>query len=502
MGGAATNAVTPPRARSGNTGTIARAGGAGAAGTAATTVPRTGGGSNVPPRSTPPGGGGGGGPANRRRTLALLLLALLLLALLIFSGIMTFARPGSNGNNNPLGNVFNGQAPATVTITPDSKTVQDTYTISSASTTNQQQRQVAVRNVLGSAQAPTVSVKATGHNAHPATAATGTLTFFNNAAVAQQVSGGTVFDVGGGVRIITNAAVNIPAGNGFQNGNRNVGAHASPAGAAGNIGALTLNVTGCCATGISVSNRAPFTGGQNAVNYNFLQQSDVNGAVTQAAKNTARQNALDDLQKQFRTGEQQIGNTQCTPTTNVDQPVGDRGTNVTSANVTYLVKCTATVYDLQGAQTIVQNLLKEKAAANPGAGYALVGAIQTTVTGQTRTGNTLSLFFSAKGIWVYQFTDAQKQQLARAIAGKSVADAQTILNGTKGVGSAKINYTGGNTLPTDPNQISIVIQPVSGLPGTGNGTPIAGSPTTTAPTVQSGTPGGNGKGGSNPPAGS
>ncbi|MDQ2888654.1 MAG: hypothetical protein M3Y39_21545 [Chloroflexota bacterium] len=98
------------------------------------------------------------------------------------------------------------------------------------------------------------------------------------------------------------------------------------------------------------------------------------------------------------------------------------------------------------------------------------------------TGNALSLFFSAKGIWTYQFTDAQKMQLANAIKGKSIADAQNILNSTPGVASAKIDYTGGNTLPTDPNQISIVIQPIAGLPPTSNGTP----------------PTGNGKGGANP----
>ncbi len=494
-GAAATNAVMPPRARTGNTGTIARAGTSGAA---ASTVPRTGGGANVPPRSTPPGrGGGGGGPSNRRRSLLLLLLIGIIIALLVFGGILVFAHPGSSGNSNPFSNVFKGQAPATVTITPDSKTVQDAYTITGANATNQQQRQVAVRTVLGSAQAPTRNVKATGHNAHPALAARGSLTFFNSLSNEQTVASGTIFTVNG-VQIENDALANIPAANLPTTGFVSVGAHALTTGAAGNIGAGVLN-RACCGTGIVVRNDT-FSGGQDAVNYTFLQQSDVNNAFTQAVKDGAKQNALADLQKQVHSGEQPLGSTQCTPTTSVDQPVGDKGSNVTSANVTYLVKCTATVYDAQGAQTIVQNLLKEKAQNNPGPAYALVGAIQTSITGQTRTGKVPSFFFSAKGIWVYQFTDALKLKLAQSIAGKSVAQAQSILNSTTGVGSAKIDNTGGNTLPTDPNQISIVIQPISGLPGLGNGTPTAvvGSPTTTAPTVQSGTPG-SGKGGSNPP---
>ncbi|HEV2661046.1 MAG TPA: hypothetical protein VGU68_10620, partial [Ktedonobacteraceae bacterium] len=332
-------------------------------------------------------------------------------------------------------------------------------------------------------------------------AAQGSLTFFNSLSVEQTVASGTVFTVNG-VRIANDGPANIPAANLPTTGFVSVGAHALTTGTAGNIGAGALNGS-CCGNGIVVRNDT-FTGGRDAVNYTFLQQSDVNGAISQGAKDNAKQNALADLQKQVRTGEQQTGATQCTPTTSVDQPVGDKGSNVSSANVTYLVKCTATVYDYQGAQNIVQDLLKAKANANPGPNYVLVGAIQTSVTGQTTTGNVLSLFFSAKGIWVYQFTDAQKLQLARSIAGKSVADAQNILNATPGVASARIDYSGGNTLPTDPNQISIVIQPVAGLPSTGNGTPtpVVGSPTTTAPTVQSGTPpAGNGKGGANPPLG-
>ena len=472
-----------------------RTSGAGAGSATGAVVPRTGGGANLPPRTPPPGGGGRGGrgPTNRRRNLLLLLFAALLVIALLACGIVAFAAPGSGVGQVVHSALTRTQPPATVTITPASKTVQDNYTIVGGPTTNATQRQVSVRTINGSSQSPSKLVNATGHNAHPATVAHGNLTFFNNAAVAQQVSAGTVFNVGGGVQIITDAAANIPPGNGFTNGSKTVPAHASPAGRAGDIGRLTLNVTSCCATGISVSNTAAFTDGKDAVDYTFLQQSDVNSAITQTVKDTTRQDAVADLNKQLRTGEQQTGSTRCVPTTNADQPIGDKGTNVTSANVTYLVKCTATVYDYAGAQNIVQGLLKEKATTDPTLkGYQLAGAIQTSIAGQTNTRNVFSLFFNAKGIWVYQFTNAQKLQLARAIAGKSVAQAQSILNETTGVASAKIDDNGGTTLPTDPNQISIVIQPVAGLGGQGAPTATSGSPIVTSPTVQSGNPPGTG----------
>ncbi len=132
----------------------------------------------------------------------------------------------------------------------------------------------------------------------------------------------------------------------------------------------------------------------------------------------------------------------------------------------------------------MQELLKGRA----GADYVLVGSIQTSLTEQTTINNVFSLFFDAKGIWAYQFSDAQKLQLARAIAGKSVAQAQSLLNATTGVASAKIDDNGGTTLPTDPNQISIVIQPVAGLGGQGAPTATSGSPIVTSPTVQSSDP--------------
>jgi hypothetical protein len=280
-----------------------------------------------------------------------------------------------------------------------------------------------------------------------------------------------------------------------------VSAHASPAGKIGNIGALTISNVACCGNGgIVANNFDAFTGGQNAVNYTFLQQSDVNNAISQSIKDTTKQEAISDLNKQLNAGELLLDAPRCTSTLQADQPIGDQGTNVSSANVTYGLKCAATAYDNLGAQNIVRDLLTQKASVTPGPGYVLVNNIQASFTGQTTTKNTLSFFFTGKGIWVYLFSDAQKLALQKAIAGKTVADAQTILKNTPGISNATINVNGGNTLPTDYKQIAIVIQPIAGLGG-GTPPPTNGSPTVTNPTVQSGTPGSNGKGGSAPPTG-
>ena len=367
--------------------------------------------------------------------------------------------------------------------------------LTGATTTNPATREVGVRTISGAAQSPSTLVKATGQNQHPAVAATGQITFFNALTFDQQVNAGTTFNLGNGLQIITDTNASIPAGNGVTNGVATVNAHANPTGTIGNIGALTINNLPCCGvnSGIIARNLNAFTGGRDATDYAFLQQSDVNNAISQSIMNTTKQDALNDLTRQLHPGEQAFGSPRCTPTLKADQPVDDKGVNVTSANITYIMKCTTTVYDNLGAQNIIKGLLTQKAATTPGAGYILVNnTILVTLTNQTTVKNVGSLFFTGKGVWAYQFSDAQKLQLAKAIAGKTVAEANTILKNTPGISNATINVNGGNVLPADYNQISIVIQPIAGLGG-GTPSPSSGSPIVTSPTVGSGTPG-TGKG--------
>jgi hypothetical protein len=492
-GAAAAVAATPTRAAT-SQGRASAAAGVGVA-------PRPGGPGGIPPRGTPPGGGGRGNGRGPRSRVGWIALALVLAIALLSCGVMAATQPKSVPAQIAHSLVSQQQSPASITITPSSQVVQDTYTLVGASTTNSTSRQVAVHTITGAAQSVATPVKATGHAQHAATAATGQITFHNALSFTQQVNAGTAFNLGGGLRIITDAAVAIPPLVGTTIGSMSVSAHADPPGVAGNIGALTISNLACCGSGgIVANNFNAFTGGQDAVNYAFLQQSDVDNAISQSIKDATKQDALNDLKRQLGTGEQLLNSTSCTQTLRADEPIGDQGTNVNSANVSYLMKCTSTAYDNLGAQNIVKGLLTQKANSTLATGYVLINNIQTSLTNQTATKNTLSLFFSGKGVWAYLFTDAQKLQLAKAIAGKTVAQAQNILKNTPGIGNATININGGNTLPTDYNQISIVIQPIAGLGG-GSTPPPSASPTVTNPTVQSGTPGSNSKGGSAPPSG-
>jgi hypothetical protein len=185
------------------------------------------------------------------------------------------------------------------------------------------------------------------------------------------------------------------------------------------------------------------------------------------------------LKAQLHPGEQFVSSPQCMPSITSDHQAADRATSVT---VTVTVTCTGEVYDHQAAQSMVANLLRQEAARDPGPGYALVGSLVTDVRQVTVTDakkGTLSLMVEAEGVWVYQFGAAQKQALAKLLVGKSTQNAQTLLLEQKGITTAAIQFSGGNgdTLPSDPSQITFVVQKVAGLHAPASPTTVPASPT-------------------------
>jgi VCBS repeat-containing protein len=169
------------------------------------------------------------------------------------------------------------------------------------------------------------------------------------------------------------------------------------------------------------------------------------------------------VQGQLQQGEQLVGTPQCTPHISEDHQAGARADTVT---VTVSFTCTGEAFDHDGAMALAQQLLTSQATNTPGTDYAPVGQIKTTLVSAT-PGNqgTVSIVVQAEGIWAYQFSVTQQQTLAQLIAGKSVQDAKNVLAVQSGVAQASIQIAGGNgqTLPTDPSLIMLVIQPVAGL---------------------------------------
>lgn len=480
----ATSSPPPPPApspmRQRNSGKTPVVAGAPMVGRASTTG-NTGG---LPPTGRTMRGGRSGSPRSGGRRRWLLIAALLLLLLLLIFGSIAFA---ASGMFRSITSGLPGAPPtATVTITPDSRDLKTTYLLTAVTgTPDAKQRQVQARQLSASSPSQSKTVPATGK--FPAQQATGIITFYNGKTIDQKVNAGTTFNVSGGVQIITDKAVDIPAANPPSFGVATVSAHAVPAGAGGNIAPLTVNVRDCCGGGgtISAKNLTAFSGGQDA--YTVVAQSDIDGAAT-LLEASLTQSAKTALQKQVRSGEQLVAPAQCMNKVTSDRNAGDRSTNVT---VTVTATCTGEAYDQKAAQGLAADLLKKDASTDPGAGYQLVGNLLTTVTSakvvDTQKG-TIALQVKAEGIWVYQFDDAKKQALANLIKGKSKKDALALLSTQPGVAKVSIDVSNGDTLPTDVSQITINVVPIAGLQGTP--TTVSGSPAPSggSPTVPTGTP--------------
>jgi serine/threonine protein kinase len=437
--------------------------------------------SNVPPPKRGPSGIGTGGGGHRPPRNVLIALGLVLLVLLLALCSVAYAAPGALG---PLREVASAlphvQSAATVTVMPVNQRVSTGYIIEAVtSTPNPAQHQVSARLLSQTTPSQQRTVLATGQGTIPAVQAAGTLTFKNGAFVSQTVGVGAVFTGGDGVQVVNDFAAIIPADNPNTGnlGRVTVAAHAIAAGSGGNIGAGDISGTCCALNGSIFVTNSAFTGGQNEQHFPAVSQSDIDNAAKPLAASLVTQ-AQQGLNGQVHSGEKLLASPQCTPSVTADHQAGDRASNVT---MTVSAKCNGEVYDQQGMQSLLQNLLQQKADSTFGPGYARAGDIVVTQTKvQNITNGNVSLLVQAQG--VYQMSDALQLQLKKQIAGKSVTEARTLLKSERGIGDVTIQ-SNGPTLPTDPAQIAIVVQNVAGLPGAANGSPTveAGGTATAQP---------------------
>jgi len=352
---------------------------------------------------------------------------------------------------------------ATITITPASKDLKQTYTLSGVTgTPDANEQQVRVRQLSVSTQASSTTVNATGQGTTSGTMATGLVTISNRTGTAQTGYGtGDTFTGSSGVTVVLDAAtsMNFRAGTSYT-----VPAHASIIGTAGNIPARDINMTtnechvNAC---VRVTNDSAFTGGTDSSVYSVVQQSDIDGAANSliAANQPDPQKAL---QGQIPSNEQLVGTPQCQSKVTSNHHAGDKATQVT-VNVTFT--CTGEVYDKKGAQALCTTLLTNQARTDLGTEYAPVGAIRTAVTDAT-LGNQgiVTIAVAAEGIWMYQFSQKQQGNLAKLVVGKSKQTAITLLQQQQGVSQVAIHFSDGTgqTLSAKPGQIRIVVQAVSG----------------------------------------
>src|SRR5262249_34414113 len=102
----------------------------------------------------------------------------------------------------------------------------------------------------------------------------------------------------------------------------------------------------------------------------------------------------------------------------------------------------------------------------PGTGYTLVGLIKTSVNSVTLDNQgVVTITTTAEGVWVYQFSQGQQQDLAKLVAGKSKQAAISLLQQQPGVFQVAVQLAGGTgqVLSGNLGQIRVVVQSVPGV---------------------------------------
>ena len=298
------------------------------------------------------------------------------------------------------------------------------------------------------------SIPATGKRHQSARHARGTITFYNGSFSSQTIAAGTIVTGNDGVHIITDQVAIIPAGNPPIYGQITVSAHAVLAGSRGNIAAYDINQA-CCGNSVLAKNTQAFTGGASARDYLVVTRTDMNNAVTSLLIPLSQSEDAA-LQAQLHTGEALI-TPSCTPSVSSNHKPGDEAKQV---SITVSVTCSGIAYIAQKVYAHATQMITKTALQRLGTGYTLLGdvtasVIHATITDQARGIATLTVKLDAT--FIYQITPGEKQQLVNMIAGKSKSSALHKLLSMPGIQAASIHCTGGDTLPHDPNHITISI---------------------------------------------
>jgi serine/threonine protein kinase len=400
-----------------------------------------------------------GGP---RRWLLGVAAALLLVALL-GGGVLAYSKLFAHPPVASTG--------ATVTITPKSSPLQNSYNITAVpGSPDASQNQIGEQQISGTTQAYSSTANATGTAYTGGSYAQGTADVYNfDTTKPLNLAAGSSFPNDGGCApasdtIVLDAAVtNLVAGSGPVT----VPVHIQPKGAVKGTPSgcvplleyITGNCSGSPCTEIAVHIT---TNGTDPQPQTVVAQSDIDNTAS-SLEQANQPNADQVIQSKLQSGEQEIGGTaQCSPNVTSDHSAGDQASTVT---VTVTFTCTGEAYSPKDATDFARQLLANDAQSKFGAQYALVGQINSTVVSSS-AGNqgTENLVVSASGVWAYQFSATAQQTLAGLIAGKTTPQARQTLLAQSGVADVTIQITGGNrqTLPTKAQEIKIEIKTVTG----------------------------------------
>ena len=338
---------------------------------------------------------------------------------------------------------------ATVTIIPVTQQISATSTVTVVTgqgATGEQQIAGSMLSPVSMSQSKTVTT--TGKGRQDAQAASGTITFYNSATYAQTVTAGTLLIGADGTQVTTDQDVTIPAAAMPTEGQATVAAHALETGPAGNIQAGDI-YGACCRANVFAANSA-FTGGQEARDFQAVSQQDMNNAVS-SLKSGLDQSIQAALKTQVASDQTLITPVSCQQSITPDHQVGEEAAQL---HVSLTETCTGATYNTDSLQRLVTQQINRQARTLKG--YMLIGTIQNSIVDATpQAHGALTLQVRSTASYTYQFTQQQQQNIKAMIAGKSKAQATSMLLQVSGVQSVSLSLSYGGQLPSDPSRIQL-----------------------------------------------
>jgi serine/threonine protein kinase len=358
----------------------------------------------------------------------------------------------------PVGFPVLGADPtATVTIIPQSKTLQNTYLLTASPKVTQpvQTKRFLPDHAVSQTLQGTRGGQATGSITVGGSQATGTILFVNTAHQPETVPADMVFTSVTDVQVQTTAAVSVPPRQQGQNGTATVGAVALVTGTGGNIGANTIS-TRCC-TSLSVSNPNGFSGGVDPHSAPVITQDDIDHASSALIAQMEGQ-ALRQMVQGLPPGESLTSLPTYTTHATSDHPAG---AEVSQFTVTAQVSASAVAFNRTEANQLASQLLSQQAAQQFGSNFQLQGAIAADVPRvvQQNANGVAYLSITVHGAWRYHFTAQQMNNWIFSLKGMSKEAALLYLNQQAGVSAVRIDLPfGADHLPTTTDYIQIVLQ--------------------------------------------
>ena len=245
-----------------------------------------------------------------------------------------------------------------------------------------------------------------------------------------------------------------------------VAAHSQLVGAQGNIAAYSVKQVVCCtsqqyAGDIQASNTRAFAGGQDAFTSHTVTRADVQQAETQISGPLTLQGQTALHDQLASTQQVNTSPAVCTPEMTTDKAVGSVADQLTASGT---VTCRVSAYSYTPTQAKADVAQKERVTPRFPAPFLLTSISITAIQEHGLTGPNIVLVVSGEEHWLYQWSQEQRQSLARSLAGVSTSQAETLLSRLEGVETPptlRQSFWQGDSLPADATHIIITVSPLS-----------------------------------------